>query len=1047
MMKTHKRILFLLPTTGFGGAELHTLTLAKHFSDLGNDVTMAFPHTGGTAQLFQLCSDQGVKTADMPLAQLLMATATENYKEQSKRLLNRIAQADYDAVVVAAPSPMTAVGLLKALSELEIPGFCIFHLVAENLVIPEAARLEMLKALRANFRFVGVSEFTRDMLCAALDLSPDDGFVDFIPNGSSVQLASTPFDFSEHFVNENTIPIATVGRIHPQKGGIFLVEALPKVLQSFPEARFLWFGDGPQKRELLKVAKDLGVAHALFFPGYTEKPAEIMRAAELVVLPTLYEGLSLTLLEALHSGAAIVTTDASYQDRILKDGQNAGIVPCRDPEALADKIVQYLSDPELRETIKSNAKSLSEYYSESRMLRDYSLLLDELCGYTPTLRQAKRRERQKAAWFRLKEASNGAISIEVRHETTEVDTGQRKSISLDDLSASPSSVLKGANLFGIELEFPGRIEVWLPLQTCRGMLMDDISIGGFLLNATQSDTSFQTSRSYVLLNVAIEKMVSTITPGQQLRSGDLAAIVNFRERFDLPGLQLLFRLLNLVSDVETRHQCILELGKYCNYSELTIRNIGIASNNITKGEIALLKGVSAQASGKFIEAKRYLTIYESLGGRRILATEKPKVVFFAEYFNYPPLNGGDRRMLSLIQAYQKLGFSVVFCGTCPARLSGEKEKQAQTMQTALGVDAHYIILSEQIAAQMKNSHNKLNIGENAIDEFYSMPVLAEMRRLVAALQPSILHVNYCYFGWIGAAAEGLDCHRVLDTHDLISRRVAMNKEMLRVVGGRRPQSIKQVSRMAHDASRFAALRYNLLPEELLQLAQFDTVLMISPDEASFLAPRMATDSVRTLEMFSVYAPAQKLLKESSKIRAVFAGGNNIYNFLGAAAIQNHILPYMESHIQNPNAFSMRVVGDVGLSMTEGPLLEITGRLPDVEIGYFDVDFAICPIPAGTGQNVKIIEALSRGLPVLAYGDIGRTANVIHGVNGLLANSVQSLRRNVLDLIEDDAKRNALTQSTKDWAAKHFNQIDFENALWKALKTTGFQGNRNGRDTQ
>ena len=353
---TSRRILFLLPTTGFGGAELHSLTLARHMLARGDEPVVAFPFTTGTARIYQQCLEAGIEMLDMPIAQLQMASPAESLAEQSRRLTARLVPGDYDAVVVAAPSPLTAIGLLDALADTSLPGICIFHLVADTLVIPPFAALSMLRSLSNNFRFVGVSEFSRDMLCRALRLDPLCEFIDYIPNGSRITIEDPSFSLRGTYVHEDQIAVVTVGRIHPQKGGEFLVRAIPDVLEQCSEARFLWFGEGPQQEELERLARELGVAHALKFPGYTARSAEIMSAADLVVLPTLYEGLSLTLLEAMHCGAAIITTDASYQDRILTDGVDGGIVPRREPAALAEKIVGMLRDETVARSCRANVR-------------------------------------------------------------------------------------------------------------------------------------------------------------------------------------------------------------------------------------------------------------------------------------------------------------------------------------------------------------------------------------------------------------------------------------------------------------------------------------------------------------------------------------------------------------------------------------------------------------------------------------------------------------------------------------------------------------------
>lgn len=1027
---TSRKILFLLPTAGFGGAELHSLTLARHMKARGDTPVVAFPFSASTARIYQQCLDDGIEMLDMPIAQVLMASPAENIAEQSRRLRARLVPEDFDAVIVAAPSPLTAAGLLDALADTDLPGICIFHLVADMLVIPPDAALVMLRALRGNFRFVAVSEFSRDMLCKALSLDPLDGFIDYIPNGSQVEVANPDFDLCGTYLNPGLRPVVSVGRIHPQKGCQFLVRALPAVLEAVPEARFLWFGEGPDQELMERLAKELGVSHALHFPGFTSRSAEIMHAAHLVVLPTLYEGLSLTLLEAMHCGAAILTTDASYQDRILTDGLNGAVVPRGNVNALAERIIELLQDKEQTDSLRQNVLELARYYSEDRMLADYEQLLDSLLASPRGTSAFSENASIAASWAILGVKADGSHDLRLERD------GELQLLSGSWLLEPPAGLSK----IGMRYVVAGHVETWIAAQDMSGG--GQLSWGALLLDLLARDRQHLSMRAFALYDLVLAALSAPGATDRAVLTDLLEAILRFQGRYGF-GLALSLAPLERLADAGLRRTFLTGIAER-EAAPIAVSGADLpkfVDRPLNRAERALLLEGLARARGDMAGERKYGAIRAALeGGQPPLSMQghPNRVMFFAEYFNYPPVNGGDRRMLSLMQGYQGLGFEVHFCSLAPARQKIAKETQALLMRGNLGIQAHYLPLSEKTDAGLRAAHTGLTNGDNTIAQFYDADTWREVRRLSEMLRPALIHVNYCYFAWVASATEGLGAHRVLDTHDLISRRVTLNRELLRLCGNRRPNDVTQVPGAIHAPDRFIALRYNILPEEIEALNQFETVLMISAGEAEVLRPLLPRDSLRSLEMHMGYAPAMNLSSGARPVRAFYAGGNNLYNMVGAAALRNHILPYLEARL-DPEAhpFALRISGDVGSSIPPHNLIERIGRIPDIDVAYIDVDFALCPIPAGTGQNVKIIEAMSRGIPVVAYNDIGRSANIVSGVNGLLASTLAEFREIVLELIHNQDLRETLKASTRAWAEQYFVMDGFRDRLKTALETTGF----------
>ena len=136
-----------------------------------------------------------------------------------------------------------------------------------------------------------------------------------------------------------------VGRLVFNKGPQFLLEAAPRVLASFPETRFSFVGDGPMRDDLETRARELAIDHAVDFLGHREDVEEHLATSTVFVRPSLLEGFSLTILEAMSCGLPVIATPAGGTAEVLEDGTNGYLVQPRDVSALAETIVRVLVDP------------------------------------------------------------------------------------------------------------------------------------------------------------------------------------------------------------------------------------------------------------------------------------------------------------------------------------------------------------------------------------------------------------------------------------------------------------------------------------------------------------------------------------------------------------------------------------------------------------------------------------------------------------------------------------------------------------------------------
>ena len=139
--------------------------------------------------------------------------------------------------------------------------------------------------------------------------------------------------------------LGMVAQFIERKGHHVLLEALPKILDTFPDSRVLLFGKGPLETEVIQAVHERGLDATVRFAGFRDDLPNILCCLDAVVHPALKEGLGVSLLQAASSAVPIVGTDTGGIPEIVRDGENGLLIPPNDPDALATAVGRLLADP------------------------------------------------------------------------------------------------------------------------------------------------------------------------------------------------------------------------------------------------------------------------------------------------------------------------------------------------------------------------------------------------------------------------------------------------------------------------------------------------------------------------------------------------------------------------------------------------------------------------------------------------------------------------------------------------------------------------------
>lgn len=139
--------------------------------------------------------------------------------------------------------------------------------------------------------------------------------------------------------------VCVVGRLETQKGHVYLLDAWPDVVRTHPDARLLVVGDGSLREALVEQSRRRGVADSVIFTGFRADVPRILDAIDVLALPSLHEGMPLTVIEAAAAGRPVVATAVDGTPEVVRNGETGYLVPPAEPRALARALLAMLGDP------------------------------------------------------------------------------------------------------------------------------------------------------------------------------------------------------------------------------------------------------------------------------------------------------------------------------------------------------------------------------------------------------------------------------------------------------------------------------------------------------------------------------------------------------------------------------------------------------------------------------------------------------------------------------------------------------------------------------
>ena len=199
--------------------------------------------------------------------------------------------------------------------------------------------------------------------------------IDFVPRNEARDYYRKELECT---IDKDDIVIYTIGNLYPTKGYKYLVKAAKYLKNQGIKLRYVIIGEGQERDKLIHLINDLNLHHRFFLPGRING-SPYLKGADIYICSSVKEGLSYTIMEAMHAGLPIIVTDVGGNTDLVQNENSGLVVPAQNPEAIALAISKLLLDPALKrrlaQTAKRKAKTL---FTIDRMVKETKELYNNL---------------------------------------------------------------------------------------------------------------------------------------------------------------------------------------------------------------------------------------------------------------------------------------------------------------------------------------------------------------------------------------------------------------------------------------------------------------------------------------------------------------------------------------------------------------------------------------------------------------------------------------------------------------------------------------------
>jgi hypothetical protein len=399
--------------------------------------------------------------------------------------------------------------------------------------------------------------------------------------------------------------------------------------------------------------------------------------------------------------------------------------------------------------------------------------------------------------------------------------------------------------------------------------------------------------------------------------------------------------------------------------------------------------------------------------------KRSKVLFFFPHNPYPAKSGAHKRSLEMLMGLKELGCKVTLLSAHIS--SGTPWSDASIRELEKNyVEKVYIyetsFLDRKILRVLDKFYRETKRKPSLASIFHTPPGMrAWFSDMVEKTSPHFVLMNYAH--WDGLlkhkALKSIPC--IIETHDLLT----LNSQMQATLTPHLTHTALKTGEIREevlDENYFKKLDLQPSKKEFKIYDQYDYTIAISKEEAA--AIQKNTTKTKIILIPVTQEPCD--LQNSYTGASVFPIGPNPFNIQGYLYFIKKVLPKI---LKSEPSFSVDVTGFFwnNVSLEPCPGIELRGFVPDLKTIYQQAGFLICPVFGGTGQQVKVVEAMAYGLPVVALRQAADRSPIQHGINGFIADNADEFANYALQLWKDRELCRQLGNAARKTIAADFSR--------------------------
>ncbi len=428
-------------------------------------------------------------------------------------------------------------------------------------------------------------------------------------------------------------------------------------------------------------------------------------------------------------------------------------------------------------------------------------------------------------------------------------------------------------------------------------------------------------------------------------------------------------------------------------------------------------------------------------------------LFFFPHCFYPPRTGAHTRSVTTIKALQSLGYKVLIVGIVhDAKWNGFyfwTQEACDQLADDLGVDI--VIIPDEADDLNQIYRNPINSGTEVVSP--PLHLTEKFKSLFTQVKPKLIFNNYTRWNKLINPLALIDKNlfndgnflkpiSIIEMHDLVTVNHTLQSQVNSLIGvppyndelsdnaflsfTHKEQQSKNLEDLKSES-----LKSESLKNECQIYDSYDLTIAISQREKTLVLGKTFNTQIVCLPVVSEVKTLPASQTEQSAHRITVVIGPNVFNFQGYLFLAHRILPYLREKESNIN---VTIAGDACKYLKPVSGVEFLGFVKDLEALYSETAIALCPLLNGTGQQVKIVEAMARGIPVVTMAAIAESSPIEHGVSGLVANDEKQFAQYVIFLLENQERAREIGLAGQETVRKKFSQAALTETLGAAIES-------------